>query len=238
MGLDTVRDSVAVKRHVGYLAGEIALYPRMTGRQFLDYMSALQPLKHPAYSSQLVSRFDAELHKPIETLSKGNRQKIGLIQACMHEPEVLILDEPTSGLDPLMQSAFYELAEAAKRRGAAVFLSSHDLAEVRKMCDRIGFIKDGELITEKTLADLQSAAAHHFDITFKTEAPLARLNKLSGVEVKRLNSRTVTIQITGELKPLLNILAETDVLTLEKHEVSLEEEFMRLYENEPGANKS
>jgi ABC-2 type transport system ATP-binding protein len=232
MGLDVVNNSVKVKKHVGYLAGEIALYPRMTGRQFLDYMSAIQPLKNRQTLNNLVQQFDAELDKPIQTLSKGNRQKIGLIQAFMHEPEVLILDEPTSGLDPLMQAAFYDLVETVTRGGAAVFLSSHDLAEVRKMCDRIGFVKNGELITEKTLADLQASAAHSFDVTFKAEAPLGRLQQLPGTAVTRLNSHAVTIKIQGKLKPLLKILADSEVVALDKHEVSLEEEFLRLYEKD------
>jgi ABC-2 type transport system ATP-binding protein len=231
LGLDIVNDSVAVKRHVGYLAGEVALYPRLTGREFLEYMGALQPLKHADYLTKLVKQFQVELDKPIETLSKGNRQKLGLIQAVMHEPDVLILDEPTSGLDPLMQAEFYKLVEDVKAKGAAVFLSSHDLAEVRKMCDRIGFIRNGELITEQTLAELQKTAAHNFDITFKDQAPLAELKKIKGAEVKELTGHAVAVNLKGDLKPLFAVLAKHSVVGLEKHEVNLEEEFMRLYED-------
>ena len=230
MGLDIVKYSTAVKEHVGYLAGEIKLYNHMTGRQFLTYMGTLQPLKHPAYLTSLVAQFEAELDKPLSTLSKGNRQKIGLIQACMHEPDVLILDEPTGGLDPLMQSAFYDVAETAKKRGAAVFLSSHDLAEVRKMCDRIGFIREGQLVAEQTLADLQKTAAHSFDIAFKTRVPLAELRKIKGAAVEPLANRAVSVALTGDLKPLFAVLAKSQVVSLEKHEVDLEEEFLRLYE--------
>jgi len=235
LGLDSVRQSVEIKRSVGYLAGEIALYPRMTGSQFLNYMQALQPLQHPDYAAQLIKQFNADLNKPIETLSKGNRQKLGIIQAFMHEPTVLILDEPTSGLDPLMQAAFYQLVEAAKRRGAAVFLSSHDLAEVRKMCDRIGFIRDGELIAEQTIADLQQSAAHRFDITFQGPAPLAVLKLLPGSEVISLNSRTVSVRIQGNLSPLFGILSKTPITALEQHEINLEEEFLHYYRDKTEA---
>lgn len=237
MGLDIVKYSTAVKEHVGYLPGEIKLYGNMTGRDFLKYMGALQPLKHPEYLTELVGTFEAELDKPLSALSKGNRQKIGLIQACMHEPDVLILDEPTGGLDPLMQSAFYDVAETAKKRGSAVFLSSHDLAEVRKMCDRIGFIRDGQLVAEQTLADLQKASAHHFDITFKTRVPVAELKKLKGAEVEQLSTRAVSVRLQGDLKPLLAIMAKSQVVDLEKHQVNLEDEFLRLYEQPREAAK-
>jgi len=233
MSLDIVRDSVAVKQQIGYLAGEVALYPWMTGRQFLDYMAALQPVKQPAYLKQLVTDFQAELDKPLQTLSKGNRQKIGLLQALMHQPAVLILDEPTSGLDPLMQAVFYEVIAAAKQDGTAVFLSSHDLAEVRKMCDRIGFIRGGGLVAERTIADLQATAAHSFDITFAAEPPLSALKRLAGSHIQAVSGHNVSLRWQGELQPLLACLARHKVLTLDKREVDLEEEFMSLYEGKP-----
>ncbi len=232
LGLDVVQDSVAIKRSVGYLAGEVVLYERLTGRQFLDYMGVLQPLKHPAYLQELVEVFEAELDKPLRSLSKGNRQKIGVIQALMHEPDVLILDEPTSGLDPLMQATFYVTVETAKRRGAAIFLSSHDLAEVNKMCDRIGFIKEGRLITEQSITAIQALAAHQFDITFYDKAPLLQLHALPKAKVSQLNEHTVNVQLQGNLQPLFSVLAKHKVRSFEKHEVNLEDEFLRLYEKE------
>jgi ABC-2 type transport system ATP-binding protein len=231
MGLDVVNDSVAVKSKVGYQAGEVALYGRMTGQEFLTYMAALQPVKDTAYLKKIVQQFQADLDKPIEQLSKGNRQKLGVIQAIMHQPEVLILDEPTSGLDPLMQSIFYEAIEAAKQRGAAIFLSSHDLAEVRKMCDRIGFIRSGELVAEQTLAELQQTAAHNFEITFQDKTPMTELKKLQGATVTKLTEHAVSVNVQGDLKPLFAILAKNNVVALEKHEVNLEEEFLRLDED-------
>lgn len=230
MGLDIVQNSVEVKQHVGYLAGEVALYQRATGRQFLDYMAALQPLKDPAYQQELIAQFHAELDKPLHTLSKGNRQKIGLLQALMHQPEVIILDEPTSGLDPLMQAVFYDVIQAAKQRGAAVFLSSHDLAEVRKMCDRIGFIRGGQLVSEQTIADLQATAAHSFNITFAGSIPRVALAKLQGASINSMTGQHVSLRWQGDLRPLFSFLAKHEVLAFDKHDVDLEEAFLDLYQ--------
>lgn len=230
LGLDIVRDSVAVKRHVGYLAGEIALYGTMTGRHFLDYMAALQPLKSKSYLTELVRRFGADLDKPVDTLSKGNRQKIGLIQAFMHEPEVLILDEPTSGLDPLMQEVFFALVKEARTRGAGVFVSSHNFAEVQRMCDRIGFIREGKLVAERTLAALADKAAHTFTLTFADHAPTAELRKLPKVTITAHDEHTITVSVTGELSPLFAVLGKHHVAHLRQQEINLEEEFMQFYE--------
>jgi|SRR5579884_1517968 len=230
LGLDIVKDSLAIRRQVGYLAGEVALYDNLTGRQLLNYLAALQPLKHKEYKQKLVERFGAELHKPIGSLSKGNRQKLAVIQAFMHEPAVLILDEPTSGLDPLMQAEFYDVVEEARAHGATIFLSSHDLAEVRKMCDRVGFIKDGKLAAEKTINDLQAVAAHHFNLTFKGQPPLEQLSKLPGAEVEMLGSHSLKLHLRGNLQPLLELLALFPVTELVTPELDLEDEFLQLYE--------
>jgi ABC-2 type transport system ATP-binding protein len=232
MGKDIVRDSVTVKRHVGYLSGDVALYDKMTGRQFVDYLAALQPLKHAGYPAELVKRFEIDLHKPLGALSKGNRQKAGLLQAFMHEPEVLILDEPTSGLDPLMQEEFFRLIRECKQRGAAVFLSSHNIAEVQRICDRIGFIRAGKLVAEQTLADLASKAAHTFRLTFLDDAPLADLRKLPHSHVTALDSHNLTIALEGDLQPLFAVLARHRVARLEQQEINLEEEFLKFYKKE------
>lgn len=229
-GLDIVRDCVEVKRRVGYLAGEIALPGKLTGEQFLDYLTALQPLKDKKTLSGLVKRFNAQLTKPLATLSKGNRQKIGIIQALMNEPDVLILDEPTSGLDPLMQEEFYEVVRESKQRGAAVFVSSHNFAEVQRMCDRIGFIREGKLIAEQTLSELADKAAHTFTLTFTGKAPLKEIEKIPRTKVSRTAEDRLVVSIQGELTPLFTVLAKFHVSRLEQQEVNLEQEFLRLYE--------
>lgn len=229
LGKDIVKDSVEVKRHVGYLAGEVALYHKMTGRQFLRFMADLQPLKDKTYLPGLIKRFEADVDKPLGTLSKGNRQKFGLIQAVMHQPDVLILDEPTSGLDPLMQEEFFRLIRESKERGTCVFVSSHNFAEVQRMCDRIGFIREGKLVAEQTLADLAAKAAHTFILTFRDAAPLAQLKSLPHAHVIAHDEHHLTVSLEGELTPLFRLLGQHRVTRLEQQEVNLEEEFMRFY---------
>jgi ABC-2 type transport system ATP-binding protein len=202
----------------------------MTGQECIEYLAELQPPKRPGYVTALTRAFRAELNKPIEQLSKGNRQKIGIIQAFMHEPEILILDEPTSGLDPLMQEAFYSLIREAKARGATVFFSSHNLNEVRRICDRIGFIKDGKLINEQKIADLVNTAAHTFNVTFNEKAPIDKFQRLKSATVTGSpDPRHVTVRVQGELSTFFAILAHNKVSQIDQRDVDLEEEFMQLY---------
>ncbi len=230
-GYDIVVASVDAKRQVGYLAGDVALYDKMTGKQFLAYMAALQPLPDPAYLGQLTEAFAAELHKPLRTLSKGNRQKIGIIQALMHQPAVLILDEPTSGLDPLMQETFFQAIKEAKNRGASVFFSSHNLAEVQRICDRVGFIREGQLIREQSLAELAQHAAHTFDIIFMDAAPLKALKQLGNATVTPgPDKHHISIAVpAAALRPFFGLLAHYDVTRFQQREVNLEEEFLSFY---------
>lgn len=232
LGKDVVADSVSIKRSVGYLSSDMAMYPKMTGRQFLDYMAELQPATKPAYQRDLIKRLKADAGKRLGELSRGNRQKYAIIQAFMHQPEVLILDEPSSGLDPLMQEVFYELLREAKARGAAVFMSSHILSEVQKVCDRVGIIKDGRLIAERNIAEMAKEAAHTFEITFASPPPVAELKKLPGVEIAGNENHTVTVHVHGELSPLLTILSKHDVTKLDARQLDLEELFMRFYQGE------
>lgn len=231
LGKDIVKDNVDIKHHVGYLAGDVALYDKLSGHEFLAYMSALQPAPRPEYLTQLVTDFEVDLTKPISTLSKGNRQKIGILQALMHEPEVLILDEPTSGLDPLMQEVFFGAINTAKKRGASVFFSSHNLGEVQRICDRVGFIREGRLIREQSLSELAVSAAHTFDLVFEKDAPIKALQTLHNVEVSQgHDERHVTVSIPAEsLSELFAILAKYTLRHFDQREVNLEEEFLNYY---------
>ncbi len=229
LGSDVVSKSFQIKSQIGYLPGELVLYPKMTGWQFLDYMNSLQPAKSVGFIRRLASLFEVELNKKIAKLSKGNKQKIGLIQAFMHEPGVLILDEPTAGLDPLIQEVFFELVRATKNRGATLFISSHNLSEVQKICDRVGFIRKGRLIAEQSISDLSKSASQTYDINFAEVVPKAELRQLPRSKIKINTPHHVTIQMTGDLKPLFMFLARHQVRSLDRREINLEDEFLKFY---------
>jgi ABC-2 type transport system ATP-binding protein len=232
LGKDIVKQSVAVKRDIGYLPGEFAYYPNMTGRQFLDYMTELQPAKSKNYVSQLARRFEVPLNRRLSALSKGNRQKIGVIQAFAAQPDILILDEPTSGLDPLMQEVFFQLVRESKQRGATIFFSSHNLSEIQKICDKVGFIREGELIAEQTIGQLSQTAVQTYDISFAGPSPVTDLKRLKGAKVTANTPHHVTIKLKGELKPLFSLLARHDVIAIDRREADLEAEFLHYYKGE------
>lgn len=233
LGKDIVKDSVDIRRSLGYLSGDFEAYEKMTGKQFLDYMDDLQPLKRKKRVNELADMFKINLHKKIGELSKGNRQKIGIVQAFMHEPEVFILDEPTDGLDPLMQETFYSLVKDLQTKGATLFISSHNLAEVRKMCDRVGIIRDGKLVSESAISELALEASQTFTITFAGKVPFADLKKIKTVKkLKKDGADKVTLHVHGELAPLFSLLSKHKVVTLSTRELNLEEEFMKYYETE------
>jgi ABC-2 type transport system ATP-binding protein len=229
LGRDIVKESVEIKRSIGYLPGEFAYYPNLTGRQFLEYMSELLPPKRKNYISELARRFDVPLNLRMNTLSKGNRQKIGIIQAFAAEPQIIILDEPTSGLDPLMQEAFFELVRDSKDRGATTFFSSHNLSEVQKICDRAGFIRSGELIAEQTIGQLAQNSSQTYDISFAEPVPAAELRRLRGVKVTANSRHHASVKIKGDLKPLFGFLAKRKVVAIDRREADLEEEFLNFY---------
>lgn len=232
LGKDIVKQSVEIKRSIGYLPGEFAYYPNMSGRQFLDYMAELRPPKRKNFVAELSRRFDVPLNRKLSTLSKGNRQKIGVIQAFASQPDVLILDEPTTGLDPLMQEVFFQLVRESKDRGATIFFSSHNLNEVQKICDRAGFIRAGKLVAEQTISQLSQAAVQTYDISFAGASPIADLRRLKSAKVTTNTPHHATVQVKGDLKPFLSLLARHDVVAIDRREIDLEGEFLRYYKGE------
>ena len=225
-------DNFQLKDLIGYLPSDMEYYPHMNGRQFLEYMGSLQKGNDLKYFNELTKKFDVNLDKKIEELSRGNRQKIAIVQALMHKPKVLILDEPTSGLDPLMQEAFYEEIISAKKRGTVTLLSSHILGEVQKICDRVGIIKEGKLIKESFIEELLRSTGQNFVIEFAGKAPLAGLKKIKGLNVLESDSNTVTVSLSGKLSEFLAFLSEEDVVNLRSKEADLEEVFLGYYESE------
>ena len=166
LGLDTAEESLEIRRRIGFLPGDFALYPKLTGRAVLDYLARLRGGVDPRVRDALAERFDADLDRPLRQLSTGNRQKLGLIQAFMHEPELLILDEPIAGLDPLVQQSFHGLLREVAAQGRTVFLSSHTLSEVERVTQRLAILRRGRLVVVDSLENLRKVAVHRLEIEF------------------------------------------------------------------------
>src|SRR5437660_7686751 len=178
LGIDAQRDKLALHKHIGYLPGEVRLPGQMTGKQVIDYFSRLQGLE-PVLLNDLIARFDVEVKRPMKSYSKGMRQKIGIVLAFMCDPEVLILDEPTSGLDPLLQKTFHEVLLEEQARGKTIFMSSHIMSDVEKVCQRVAVIRSGELVTIEEVEKLREKAGQRVIVEFGdtvTEEAVARFN--------------------------------------------------------------
>ena len=171
LGRDARRDGAWIRARLGYMPGDLRLYPRMTGRELVGYFAHLRRMPDTGDAQTLARRFDLDLDRPLRALSRGNRQKVGVVQAFMHRPEVLVLDEPTSGLDPIMQQAFAALTRETAERGGTVFLSSHVLSEVQHMADRVGVVREGRLELVDTVEALRAKAAQRVEVTFAAPPP-------------------------------------------------------------------
>jgi ABC-2 type transport system ATP-binding protein len=229
LGLDPQRDGVEVRRRVGYLPGELALYPDLTGQQALEYAAHLRNGVPQKEIARLADRLEADLNRPIRSLSHGNRQKIGLIMAMMHRPELLILDEPTTGLDPLMQQVLYELLEEVRRDGRTVFFSSHILPEVERLCDRVGILREGRLVAVETVADLKRVAVRRMDLVFDGPVDPEPFRAIPGVREVTAAGSTLHVAVQGSLDPLIKAAAQHTLLNIITYEPNLEEAFLAFY---------
>jgi ABC-2 type transport system ATP-binding protein len=228
-GLDPSRDSVAIHRRVGYLPGELALYPRLTGRQHLDSFARARGVTDHPYRDELVERFTVELDRPVRTLSKGNRQKIGLVLAFMHRPDLLVLDEPTSGLDPLLQDEFVNLVRETVDDGRTVFLSSHELDEVQRVVDRLSIIKDGRIIVTDTVDGLRKAAPRTIEFRFAASVTADAFAGLDGVRVLHCADGRIALSVTGTIGPLLRVASALDPIDVTARPADLDELFLSYY---------
>lgn len=233
LGLDAGADSVEIHRRTGYLPGDLELFPRLTGRQHITWFARARAIDDQSPADQLVDRFQVVVDRPVRELSKGNRQKIGLVLAFMHRPELLVLDEPTSGLDPLMQHEFEALLRETTAEGRTVFLSSHELDEVQRSADRIGIIKEGRLVAEDTVEGLRRAAPQKLEVRFRRPVDQAELSALSGVTVTGSDGPQVTLDVTGEIGPLLKVIASHDPVDLTARPADLDELFLDFYRESP-----
>jgi ABC-2 type transport system ATP-binding protein len=229
-GLDSKQDSVKVKTKVGYLAGDIALYENMTGKALIDHMLFVSGQPYTKYIDELIDKLQAQLDRPIETLSKGNKQKIGLILAFMHKPDLIILDEPTSGLDPLMKQVFYDMVLEARNEGKTIFVSSHDLTEVRKICGRAAFIREGKLIKIEEIEGNTNLQIKRIRLTFDSGVPEEiNLESVSGVEESKIEDKSLVVTIRGSVADFLEYIAKFRPNSIETLETTLEELFIDYY---------
>ena len=229
LGLDSGRDSVEIHRRTGYLPGELALYPRMTGRQHIAWYARARGLRDLTLAEELAERFDAVLDRPARELSKGNRQKVGLVLAFMSRPELLVLDEPTSGLDPLMRSEFGRLAREVTAEGRTVFWSSHELDEVQRLADRVAIIRQGRLIATETVENLRASTPQTVRAQFARPVDRSLFAGIDGVSVTSCDGGTVQLKVTGAIGPVLRVIADHDPVDLTSQHASLDELFLSYY---------
>ena len=232
-GVDAWSRAAQVHQRVGYLPGDPATYDRLTGRELVTYLGHLRGRQDPTGVRALADRFDVDLTRPLRSLSKGNRQKVALILAFMGEPELILLDEPTSGLDPLVQQEFHALVRERAAEGSSVLLSSHVLAEVQRMADRVGILRRGRLVAVESLADLRAKAVHHVSARFTHAVPREAFADLPGL-------RDLTVQGAAmrcgapeaSLDRIVKAIARFEVVDLTCQEADLEETFLAFYGQE------
>jgi beta-exotoxin I transport system ATP-binding protein len=229
-GLDSRRDSVAIRARLGNLPGDFGFGRETSGRQAVRLLARLRGIDGLGRAEELAARFRADLDRPLGQLSRGNRQKVGLILATFHRPELLVLDEPTSGLDPLMQEEFLALVAEERDRGCAVFLSSHELDEVQRVCDRVGIVRAGRLIAVERIDDLLGKARRRFSVEVDDPDGLERLRELPGVADLEIAGARASFSAAGDLDAVVRELAGHHVTDLEATHPSLEEVFLGYYE--------
>jgi ABC-2 type transport system ATP-binding protein len=234
-GIDTTVDPVAIHRRVGYLPGEFTLYDKLTGGETLEYFANLRGGIDRAYQNSLIERFDLDPSRKFKEYSKGNKQKVGLVAALQHKPDLLVLDEPTSGLDPLVQQTFFSVVREAVADGRTVFLSSHVLSEAEKACDRVAIIRDGRIVMVDRVDALRDLAAHQVELRFTGPVPAAEFEKIAGVSNVVAEDHVLRMHVAGPIAPVVKAAARYELADFVSREPSLEETFLAQYGQAPGA---
>jgi ABC-2 type transport system ATP-binding protein len=229
LGHDTQTESLAVRRRVGYLAGDVSLYESMTGEGLLKMLDDLRGGGCLEYSRNLADRLDLALHRRIGEHSSGMRQKLALVAALMPQPELLILDEPTKGLDPLVQQELYAILNEERERGCTVFLSSHNLAEVERVCNHVGIVREGKLAAVEDVDAIKHKKVRILTLTFSRPVPRDAL-QMEGVEIRSLDGNHAELAVLGHVPDILRRLVELPIEDLEFPEATLEETFMKYYD--------
>ena len=233
-GLDSRRDSLAIRARLGNLPGDFSYDPHLTGRELVSFLGGVRGVDGLGRAPALAERFEADLNRPLRELSRGNRQKIGLIQALFHDPELLILDEPTSGLDPLMQEEFLVVVREERESGTTVFLSSHELDEVQRACDRVGIIRDGRLVAVEEVAELTGRAYRHVSVEFAVPVDAFEFRRLPGVSELAVSGNRLSFKVEGDLDPVVKAAARHTVRDIEVTQPTLEEIFLAYYGRDGG----
>jgi beta-exotoxin I transport system ATP-binding protein len=232
-GIESTADPVAIHRRVGYIPGEFALYDRLTGGQTLEYFANLRGGVDRAYQASLIERFELDPKRRFREYSKGNKQKVGVVIALQHRPELLVLDEPTSGLDPLVQQTFFATLRETVADGATVFLSSHILSEVEKSSDRVAIIREGRIVKLDTVEGLRDLAHHQVELRFSGPVPAAAFETLPGVSELVVEDHLLRMRVAGAITPVVQAAARYELVDFVSREPSLEETFLAQYGRTP-----
>jgi ABC-2 type transport system ATP-binding protein len=232
-GIETTADPVAIHRRVGYLPGEFDLYDRLTGAQTIEYFGNLRGGVDRDYVARLIDMLDLDTSRRFREYSRGNKQKVGLVVALQHKPDLLILDEPTSGLDPLVQQTFFGLVREARDEGRTVFLSSHIIAEVDRTCDRVAIIREGRLVQVDSIEAIRQLAFHHVELTFESPVAAAIFEALPGVSDVEVNGHLVRMRVSGPIGAVVQAAAAHGIVDVVSREPNLEDVFLAQYGDHP-----
>ncbi len=233
-GLDCQKQGVELRKRIGYLPGELALYANMRANEFFKMYEYLRGANGSnGYWRELADRLDLDTNRKIRNFSRGNKQKVGIVAAFMSRPDLLILDEPTGGLDPLMQRNVLEMVREAKADGRTVFFSSHILSEVQAVCDRVGIIRDGELAATEKVEDMFAQRINRMTMIFEGLPP-AGIFDIAGVTELERGEKSIMLEVRENLSKVLAAAAQYDVMDIETHNVNLEEIFLAYYSKENG----
>jgi ABC-2 type transport system ATP-binding protein len=228
-GIETTVDPAAIHRRIGYLPGEFALYDRLTGGQTIEYFGNLRGGVDPLYQADLIARFDLDPSRQFREYSRGNKQKVGLVVALQHRPDLLVLDEPTAGLDPLVQQTFFGILRDAAAEGRTAFLSSHILGEVEKTCDRVAIVRDGKLVAVDRIEALRDLAHHQVELRFEGPPPVDAFRNLPCVSELTVDGQSLRLRVAGSIVPVVQAAATHELTDFMSREPSLEDSFLAHY---------
>ena len=228
-GIETTADPVAIHRRIGYLPGEFDLYDRLTGADTIAYFANLRGGVDAGYVAELIERLDLDPSLRFKEYSKGNKQKVGLVVALQHRPDLLILDEPTAGLDPLVQQAFFAMIREARSEGRSVFLSSHIIDEVDRTCDRVAIIREGRLVQVDRIEAIRRLAFHHVELSFGGPVADAIFSSIAGVSDVVVDGNVVRMRVAGPIGGVLAAAAPHGIIDVVSREPNLEDVFLAQY---------